>query len=125
MSPPDGNGAADVRLIRPGQVEGGLADTLGAQRLAEVTHLPTGIASDHIEAVQVPAGGSMALPDQQPGLTLLHVIDGTISVRWGDPLDGDLQAGSGDTVLVPAGTACRADNQSPSAVVQLILVRGD
>ncbi len=116
--------AAEVRLLRQDQLDENLTGGLGLQRVAEITHLPTGIGSMQIETVDVPAGGSTGprlAPDDD---TLLHVVAGQVRVRWGATLARETAAGPGDTVLVPAGAAFRADNASPLATLQLILVRG-
>lgn len=124
MNAQPGTLAAEVRLLRQDQLAENLAGGLGQQRVAEMTHLPTGIASTQIETVNVPAGGSTGprvVPDDD---TLLHVVAGQVHVRWGAALARETPAGPGDTVLVPAGASFRADNASPSATLQLILVRG-
>lgn len=117
--------AAEVRLLRQDQVDAGLAAELGFQRLAEITHLPTGIASDQVEALDLPAGGRSAPRAAVGSGTLLHVVAGHVRVRWGDALDRETPAGPGDTVLVPGGTRFLAENASGSATVQLIVVRGE
>lgn len=114
--------AADVRLLELDQVDGSVAGALGLQRLAEVTHLPTGIASGQVEAVDVPAGGSLAPAPAAGDEILLHVIEGQVRVSWGPGLTRELRAKAGDTVLVPAGTSFRADNASPADNLQLIRV---
>lgn len=124
MSAQPGTLAAEVRLLRQDQLDENLAGGLGLQRVAEMTHLPTGIASTQIETVNVPAGGSTGPRLSPDDDTLLHVVAGQVRVRWGATLAGETPAGPGDTVLVPAGASFRADNASPSATLQLILVRG-
>jgi uncharacterized RmlC-like cupin family protein len=116
--------AAEVRLLRQDQLDESLSGGLGLQRVAEMTHLPTGIASTQIESIEVPAGGSAGLRRKPDDDTLLHVVAGQARIRWGANLARETPAGPGDTVLVPAGTSFRADNASPSATLQFILVRG-
>ena len=115
---------AEVRLLRQDQLDDNLAGGLGLQRVAEMTHLPTGIASTQIESVSVAAGSSTGPHLEPDDDTLLHVVEGQVRVRWGSALARETLAGAGDTVLVPAGASFRADNASPSATLQLILVRG-
>jgi uncharacterized RmlC-like cupin family protein len=124
MSAQPGTLASEVRLLPQDQLDENLTGGLGLQRVAEMTHLPTGIASTQIEAVNVPAGGSAVPRLEQDDDTLLHVVAGQVRVRWGAALARETPAGPGDTVLVPAGAAFRADNASTSATLQLILVRG-
>lgn len=115
---------AGVRVVAHGQLDDGIAGGLGLQRLAEITHLPTGIASGQIESVRVPAGGSTAECLTPGDETLLHVVAGHVRVRWGPALAAETPAGPGDTVLVAAATPFRAVNASASAALQLIIVRG-
>ncbi|MBL8200387.1 MAG: hypothetical protein JNK40_05380 [Chromatiales bacterium] len=115
--------SAGVRLLRPGQLDDDIAGGLGLQRLAEITHLPTGITSGQIETVSVPAGRSTAECLAPGDETLLHVVEGHVRVRWGPGLVAETPAGSGDTVLVPAGTPFLAENASASAALQLLIVR--
>jgi uncharacterized RmlC-like cupin family protein len=124
MSGYQGMPARDVRILRPDQLDEGLTGGAGLQRLAEITHLPTGIKSEQIDTVSV-AAGCRAAECVAPGeAALLHVVAGHVRVQWGPALDAETAAGPGDTVLVPAGTRYRADNASPSAALQFIIVHG-
>lgn len=116
--------ATEVRLLRQDQLDESLGGALGLQRVAEMTHLPTGIASAQIESVTVPAGGSAGVRLEPGDDTLLHVVAGKARVRWGVAMCRETPAGPGDTLLVPAGASFRADNASPSVTLQFILVRG-
>jgi len=124
MSGHTGMEASAVRLLRQDQLDGGLTGGLSLQRLAEITHLPTGIASGQIETASVPAGGSAPVWTAAGDDMLLHVSAGHARVTWGPGLADATQAGPGDTLLVPAGTTFRMENASPSAPLQLIIVRG-
>ena len=115
---------AGVRLVGHGQLDDSFASGLGLQRLAEITHLPTGIASGQMETVSVPAGGSTAECLTPGDETLLYVVAGHVRVKWGPALVAETPAGPGDTVLVAAATPFRADHASASATLQLIIVRG-
>lgn len=123
MSGHPGMLATDVRLLRQDQLDDSLTGGLGLQRLAEITHLPTGIASGQLEVITVPAGASTAVRVAPDDEILLHVVEGHVRVRWGPGMAGEMPAGSGDTVLVPAGTPFRTDNASASTALQLIIVR--
>lgn len=116
--------AGKVRILRPDQLDEGLTGGAVLQRLAEITHLPTGIRSGQIDTVSVAAGSRAAECVATAEATLLHVVAGHVRVQWGPALDGETAAGPGDTVLVPAGTPYMAHNASPSAALQFIVVRG-
>lgn len=123
MNGRDESQPGDVRLLRQDQLAEGLAG-LGPQRLAEITHLPTGIASGQVASMHVPAGGMTAARSAAGDETLLYVVAGHVLVRWGPTLAMATPAGPGDTILLPAGTPFRADNASASAPLQYILVGG-
>ena len=109
------------RITRLGDAAGGpLVGAFAAGSLAEVTHLPAGIASSRTELIDLAPGHAITRPPATADL-LVHVVAGTISAL--DPGDGaGLQAGPGDTLLVPAGLAVRAVADGGPA--QLLLVRG-
>lgn len=124
MSSPSNVLEAGVRVLRHGQSDTAFAQEFGAQSLAEITHLPTGIASGRIDDVTVPPGGDAAKHIDRSNAVLLHVVAGRVNVLWGNQFEHAEQAGSGDTVLVKAGIAFQARNESPVDALQFILVRG-
>lgn len=90
--------------------------------LAEMTHLPTGIAGDQCAVIPLaPGGAADVVPAEAPAL--LHVTAGRVLVE-GPGGEEAVVAGAGDTLVVPAGVPFRAFNPSESAPVQLLLVRG-
>ncbi|MEO7386900.1 MAG: cupin domain-containing protein [Gammaproteobacteria bacterium] len=120
MTGESGLASTDVRILRHTELDSSLA----SQRLAEITHLPTGVASDQLDAVTVPPGEGVGRQSTGHDDTLLHVVAGSVRVHWGERLERVVRAGPGDTVLVPAGTEYRADNGSSSVALQLIRVHG-
>lgn len=98
-----------------------LAGALGTGRIAELTHLPTGITGDQLAVIPLAPGGATDVPPVA-GPVLLHVSDGPVLVSGGRASTA-LAAAAGDTLLVPAGVPFRAINQNEVAPVQLLLVR--
>lgn len=112
-----------LQLIRQDDLDAGTAHLLAGQRLAEITHLPTGTAGSGMRAVSLPPG---APPAAYPGGTeeaVLHVVSGTGVLSSGAAPASEIAAGPGDTVLVPAGLAFRVLNASPGETLLFILVR--
>lgn len=115
---------AGARLLSADGLDDTMARAFGPQRLAEITHLPAGIASAQIEVLNVAPGGRTERQTVHGEDAVVHVIAGTAFVLWGPALAGETPAGAGDTVLIPAGVPFVAQNAGVSAALQLILVRG-
>ena len=124
MSSPSSVIEADVRILRQGQLDAGIAHDFGAQLLADITHLPTGATSNRMDTVVVPPGGRSAAHPARSAPTLLHVVAGTARVSWGRESQHTLVATTGDTALVPAGTSFQAVNASTAEALRFILVSG-
>lgn len=116
--------AQSTRITRLSGTGGGpLAGAFAPGSLAEVTHLPSGIASSRTTLVDVPPGSAIEQPAAAADL-LVHVVTGEISAH--EHPDGPaVQAGAGDTLLVPAGAPVRAVAADAGGPVQLLLVRAD
>jgi uncharacterized RmlC-like cupin family protein len=125
MSSPSNVPEADVRILRQGQLDASLACGFGAQLLAEITHLPTGTTSGRAETVTVPPGGTVAECPAGTDATLIHVVAGQLRGLWGSGPEHTTTADPGDTLLLPAGIAFQAINDSPVEALQFILVRGN
>jgi uncharacterized RmlC-like cupin family protein len=114
-----------LRIIRQVDLDAGASHALGVQRIAEITHLPTGSAGSSMQTVTILPGGPAAAYQASPEDAVLHVVTGSGTLSSGVALDGAVAAGPGDTVLVPAGIAFEALNDSPVEALQFILVRGN
>jgi len=123
MSAEPGILAEGVRLLRQAQLDADFAGGLGRQRLAEMTHLPTGAASEQFELVSVHPGDAPGTQAVATTSVFIHVVAGQLRVTWGRNLDNPVPAGPGDTLFVPAGTRFRADNAQPSTALQFIIFR--
>ncbi len=114
-----------LRIIRQEDLDAGSSHGLGAQRMAEITHLPTGSAGSGMETVTIPPGGRAAAYGSGTDDAVLHVVAGTGILSAGSPQEQAITAGPGDIVLVPAGITFQALNDSPVEALQFILVRGN
>jgi uncharacterized RmlC-like cupin family protein len=113
----------DVTVLSGGLLPGDRAQQFAASSLSEVTHLPTGVASGRSEAVTIPAGTERTGIAGDSSALLLHVTEGRVTVAWGAPERRSVEAGAGDTVLVPAGIAVSASNASLTTDLHLVLLR--
>lgn len=125
MGKPADRHLEDVTVLSGGLLAGEGVQRFAASILSEATHLPTGIASGRSELVTIAggmertgiAGGSSAL--------LLHVVEGHVTVTWGAPAARSVEAGAGETVLVPAGIAVTASNPGATTHCRLVLLRSE
>ena len=92
--------------------------------LAEGTHLPTGTASGRSDVVAIPPGGDATPLPANGEATLLCVTLGQLKLQWGRDPERVTTAGSGDTVLVPAGIPCSLRNDSAVETLQFVRVLG-
>jgi uncharacterized RmlC-like cupin family protein len=117
--------AAGVRILRHGQFDAAVVQGFLPQALAEITHLPTGATSSELDTLTIPPGGAVTRHPEGSASTLVHVVAGQIKLSWGTEFEHTARAGSGDALLIPAGIAFQALNDSPVDALQLILVRGN
>ena len=112
-----------VIVFREGLLDGDVAQAFAAQQLAAMTHLPTGGQDSRVETLNAPGGMPVRLDGSDD--SLLQVVTGRIRLLWGGQLEHTSAAAAGDTLLVPAGIAFQALNDSPVDALQFILVRGN
>ena len=115
--------SANVAVFRDGLLPEEHGRNFAAGSIAEGTHLPTGTASGRSDIVMVPPGDNMCVVDANGEATLLHVTSGQLRLQWGRDLERFTTAGSGDTVLVPAGIPCSVRNDSGVETLQFVRVR--
>ena len=113
----------NVTVFRDGLLPEDQGRHFAAGSVAESTHLPTGTASGRSDVVVIPPGGSVTALHADGEATLLHVTVGRLRLQWGYDLPQVTTAGSGDSVLVPAGIPCSARNDSAVETLQFVRVR--
>lgn len=112
-----------VTVFRNGLLPEDHGRNFAAGSVAEGTHLPTGTASSRSDVVMIPPGGDVAILPATDETTLLCVTLGQLKLQWGLDLPQITTAGSGDTVLVPAGIPCSVRNASAVETLQFVRVR--
>lgn len=113
-----------VTLLGETGLQDDLALTFAASLLAEITHLPTGAGGGLSELVNLPPGGEADGEGMTPQTTLVRILSGQVRLAWGQQLQHSTTANPGDSVLLPAGVAFRARNESTDGEASFILVRG-
>ena len=113
-----------VTVFREGRLAPEVAHAFAAQQVAATTHLPTGGQDSRVETLNAPPGGGIPARPAVPDDSLLQVVTGRVRLHWGGRLEHASIAAAGDALLIPAGIAFQALNDSPVDALQLILVRG-
>jgi|GEM_PF-1098354 len=113
----------EVRLIKPLQLGEDTPQTTGMRRLAAVSRVLVGS-----EALW--AGVMLAEPDTASSVhhhgpleTVVYVLSGRSTVRWGNRLEHDTDLEAGDFVYIPPYMPHQEINLSPDQPTQWIVVR--
>jgi uncharacterized RmlC-like cupin family protein len=114
-----------IAVIHSGDLAGHDAQDFIAQRLAAITHLPTGASSGGSEILTIPAGATGRSTVAAASTTLLHVIAGELELYRDDMLKIAATAVSGDTAVIQAGITIEMVNAHATEALQLIVLRGD
>ena len=94
-------GQDGVRLFSQDQLDHELLQSLSAQRIAALTHLPTGIPDNAGGVREFPAGSASVSHAAGPDEFLYMVIRGRLLLRWGRQLEYSGTAGAGEGIQVP------------------------
>jgi uncharacterized RmlC-like cupin family protein len=124
VAPQSTSPSESVAVFRDGLLIGDCRYNFAVGSLAESTHLPTGTASDRSDVVTIPPGGDATALAANGEATLLCVTLGQLQLQWGRDPERVTTAGSGDTVLVPAGIPCSVRNASAVEILQFVRVLG-
>lgn len=116
-------GQNGVRIYRTDDLDADLALALASQRVAAVTHLPTG-TPDH-------DGYHLALSPGSPGIRhqpeaearMIVVIRGELRLQWGRDFEQSGIAGPGTAVYVPPWVAVVETNGSDSEIAERLVVQ--
>ena len=112
-----------IRVVRPGQLDSGTAQTPGSQRFAAI-HSGAGIES--------PMWGGLFLvePGARTGIhhhgkqhTIAYVLRGSSYVRWGERGEFNATSQAGDFLYVPAWLPHQEINPSSDLPFQWVVVR--
>ena len=101
-----------VRVIRHDEIDQGGAADLVSRLVAELSHAPTGFSTLAAHSLELAPGASQQAAHHESAESVICVISGEATIRWGDRLAFCCTVGPGDLVLVPARVACQAENVS-------------
>lgn len=96
-------GQDGVRLCRTDRLDDELVQSLSEQRVAALTHLPTGIPDTSGGVLELPAGSAVVCHAPGPEEHLYIVTRGRLRLRWGEHLEYSGTAGPGEGIRVPPG----------------------
>jgi uncharacterized RmlC-like cupin family protein len=111
-------GQDGVRLFSQDKLDDELVQSLSAQRIATLTHLPTGIPDVSGGVLEIPAGSSGVSHDAAPDEFLYMVTRGRICLRWGQQLEYSGTAGPGEGIRVPPWVRHAESNGSDSEILE-------
>ncbi len=118
-------GQDGVRLFSQDKLDDELAQSLSVQRVAALTHLPTGIPDTSGGVLEFPADSASISHDPGPDEYLYMVISGEICLRWGQHLEYSGTAGPGEGIRVPPWVRHSESNGSDREILErLRLVTG-
>jgi uncharacterized RmlC-like cupin family protein len=115
-----------LRLIRPGDLSGGTAQTSGMIRSAAISGELTGAASLWMGRTELPPGVNSGDHHHGESETGIYVVAGTPVFVFRDPATGAdvrLEARPGDYIWVPPWVPHREENPSPDETAVIVLAR--
>ena len=118
-------GEDGVRLFSQDQLDEGMLQSLSVQRVATLTHLPTGIPDTSGGVLVIPAGSACISHDPGPYESLYIVTRGRMCIRWGQHLEYSGTAGPGEGIRVPPWVRHSESNGSSGDILErLCMVTG-
>lgn len=115
---------SDLRIIHPGERDGGTAQTPGMVRMAGVAGSTCGAAGIWMGEVTNEPGFRTGPHHHGPVESAIYVVSGRLTMRWGARLEHSADANAGDFIYVPAELVHQEINRSPDEPVVAIVARG-
>jgi len=111
-----------VRVIRSEEISQGGAGDLAVRLVAELSHAPGGHGTLAARSLELAPGASQAPPHQGPTESVICVISGRATIRWGESLESCCTAGPGDLVVIPARVPHQEDNAGGTEALRYLLL---
>lgn len=119
-----GNWGRDgVRIYRTDALDADLAQALAAQRVAAMTHLPTGTPDSDGNHLVLPPGSPGITHGPDPGAWMIVLIRGELRLQWGRDFEHSGIAGPGTAVHVPPWVPVFETNGSDSEIAERLVVK--
>src|ERR1700758_3919003 len=93
--------AHGIRIVRAGELDSNTPQTPGMTRAAAITHASAGATKLWAGTVVVAPEAHTAGHHHGELETVLYIIKGHATMRWGDHLEFSEEAGPGDFIYIP------------------------
>jgi uncharacterized RmlC-like cupin family protein len=113
----------EVRIVRTSDLDDRTAQTPGMRRRAAIDRDSVGSENLWVGVVTVDPATSTGAHHHGDCDSVVCITEGRITIRWGDRLEKQSEAGPGDFIYIPARLVHREINDSDSEPVSSIVVR--
>jgi len=117
------NHAAEVRVVKPLQFDDHTPQTNGMRRLAAISHFLAGSELLWAGVMLAEPSTTSSVHHHGPLETVVYVLSGTSSVKWGSRLEHEVDLEPGDFLLIPPYMPHQEINQSPDQPTMWVVVR--
>jgi len=115
--------ASRVRVVKPADFDTNTPQTPGMQRVAAISHHLAG-------SVDLWAGVTVVAPGIASGIhhhgaleTIMYVVSGQATIRWGTQMEHEAAVGPGDFIFVPPYVPHQEINPSLDTPSEWVIVR--
>jgi len=112
-----------VRIVHPGEFDSNIAQTPGLNRVAAVTELSTGAKKLWAGTFTVEAQAKTGPHHHGDLETVIYVLNGVARLRWGEHLEFEAEATTGDFIYVPPYVPHQEINPSAELQLRCVLAR--
>ena len=114
-----------VRVIPGNQLDANTAQTPGMDRKAAINFARVGAQTTWAGTVSIHANAKTGAHHHGPLESVIYVLRGKASMRWGEHLEYVAEAGPGDFIYVPPYVPHQEINASDTEPLECVLVRSD
>lgn len=111
-----------VRVIRREEIGEGGAGDLAVRLVAELSHAPSGHGTLAARSLELAPDASPDPPHHGPTESVICVISGQATIRWGESLECCCTAGPGDLVFIPARVPHQEENTGRTEALHCLLL---
>jgi uncharacterized RmlC-like cupin family protein len=116
-------GDTEVRIVRTADLDDRTAQTPGMLRRAAIDRDSVGSEKLWVGVVTVDPATSTGAHHHGDCDSVVCITEGRITIRWGERLKKQSEAGPGDFIYIPARLVHQEINESDSEAVSSIVVR--
>ncbi len=115
---------SEIRVVKPHERDAATAQTPGMTRVAGVSAATCGSAGVWMGQFTNEPGFRSGAHHHGDVESAIYVLSGRLRMRWGDRLQHEAEAATGDFIFVPSRLVHQEINASDSEGVVAILARG-